>query len=335
MSNAHGPAYAHMNNGQFETLAIGRRRSYQIWYIINCWNNKTNSITRYLQGWNHGCGPSYCVKISFVQRSVQQVKMMVLSIVLCRFTVNKDDTEASIGRKHELTNDLMGFGEKGKELWDTANLNRMIFYVRSMSTWWSSSGLIGFLQILKGLEAEGLRERFWEACGLRYEDMPKISQMAGILAPSSVRLPVTVWQPITRVRYRPAQSANWSRGWKATYTFEGLTLASQSTHYGCKSQRFRLYIQNQRDLRIDNYTIRERNSKTWWKSIKAEFRYLCTSKNTKGQRVDYKAQRTNPVSDIQTRNIKPDQSERQLHLSETEKMTGRMASGWMTFIQGG
>ena len=54
------------------------------------------------------------------------------------------------------------------------------------------SGLIGFLQILKGLEAEGhpgLREQFWELARATSDtrDMPKdiATQMAGILALAS------------------------------------------------------------------------------------------------------------------------------------------------------
>ncbi len=78
MSNAHGlGAYAHMNNGQFEPCTLDDGGSVQIRYIINCWNNRRTALTRYLQGRNHRCGPSwYCVKIypSPRPRSVQQVE---------------------------------------------------------------------------------------------------------------------------------------------------------------------------------------------------------------------------------------------------------------------
>ena len=45
-------AYAHMNNGQFETLYIGRPGGSlpKYGYIINCWNNRRTALTRYLQG---------------------------------------------------------------------------------------------------------------------------------------------------------------------------------------------------------------------------------------------------------------------------------------------
>ncbi len=53
MRAAHGrKAYAHMNNGQFEALYIGRPGgSYKYGYIISCWNNRRATGTRYLQGY--------------------------------------------------------------------------------------------------------------------------------------------------------------------------------------------------------------------------------------------------------------------------------------------
>ncbi len=84
------------------------------------------------------------------------------------------------------TNDMMKRA-KGKELWDTANLKPDDFLYCSMSTWWGSSGLIGFLQILKGLEAEAAQdyEQFWGLRGPpRYGTCQKISprRWPGILA---------------------------------------------------------------------------------------------------------------------------------------------------------
>ncbi len=84
-----------------------------------------------------GAGPSwYCVKISesFV-RSVQQVedddKFVVLSY---RFTVNKMIIEISTVGKTRTNERHDETSLKGEGIVDTANLNQMIFYVRSMST---------------------------------------------------------------------------------------------------------------------------------------------------------------------------------------------------------
>ncbi len=75
---------------------------------------------------------------------------------------------------------------KGKEL-RSVNLNQMIFYVQKYEHMMSSSGLIGFLQILKGWKRKATQdyEQSWGLAGrLRYGDMPKdiAAQMAGILA---------------------------------------------------------------------------------------------------------------------------------------------------------
>ncbi len=56
---------------------------------------------------------------------------------------------------------------------NTANLNQMLFYVQ-YEAHDSGSGLIGFLQILKGLEAEGHQDGSSGSLRPpRYEDMPK------------------------------------------------------------------------------------------------------------------------------------------------------------------
>ncbi len=76
---------------------------------------------------------------------------------------------------------------KGEGVWDTANLNQMIFYVKYELM--GSSGLIG-LQILKGLrrKATGLRAVLG-ACEIPIRGHAKdiATQMAGILALASVR----------------------------------------------------------------------------------------------------------------------------------------------------
>ncbi len=74
---------------------------------------------------------------------------------------------------------------KGKIVRYNKSKTRMIFYVRSMRHDGGSSGLIGFLQILKGLEAEGRPQdkAVLGACEPpHYEDMPKdiATQMASI-----------------------------------------------------------------------------------------------------------------------------------------------------------
>ncbi len=134
MSNASRRKHAHMNGSL--KLCKMTSVSYQIRYIINCWNNRRTALTRYLQ-----------VKLRSVVRLVSRqdftelpaaANMVEDDDAFCRsfhrFTVVKMILEISIRRKHELNNDMMKRAERGRNFRDTANLNQMIFYVRSMST---------------------------------------------------------------------------------------------------------------------------------------------------------------------------------------------------------
>ncbi len=97
------------NNRRLQRATVhwttGRPASYR--YIINCWNNRRQHDTCRVKSWV----PVQLVlrqgTSQFIARSVSG-KMMMLSVVLSdRFTVNKMITEISMGRKHELTNDMM------------------------------------------------------------------------------------------------------------------------------------------------------------------------------------------------------------------------------------
>ncbi len=105
MSNAHGRAYAHMNNeavwspGHWTTE--GRTKSGKL-----VGTTDEAALTRYLQGWNHGCGR---VDIASVTRSrvVQwNGRWWYFSVVLSIGWLTSD-TEISIRAKTRATNDMM------------------------------------------------------------------------------------------------------------------------------------------------------------------------------------------------------------------------------------
>ncbi len=144
-----------MNNGQFETLYIGRPRGRtSSEYIINIGTTDrtthANLIPAGVKSWVQvelvlrGCR-------SFV-RSATGGKMMILSVVLSiSLPVNRDDTEISIRAKTRTNERYDETSERGRNCEDTANLNQMIFCVmREVGHMMNGSGLIGFLQILKG-----------------------------------------------------------------------------------------------------------------------------------------------------------------------------------------
>lgn len=189
-------AYAHMNNGQFETLYIGRPGgSYQIRVYNKLLEQQTNSANPIPAGVKSWVRSELVLRQdlpeSFV-RSVQQVEDDdAFCRLIYRFTVNKMILKYQSGRKHELTNDMMKRA-KGEGIVRYSKSKPDDFLRAKYEHMMGGSGLIGFLQILKGLEAEGhpgLREQFWELARAASDtrDMPKdiATQMAGIVALAS------------------------------------------------------------------------------------------------------------------------------------------------------
>lgn len=189
-------AYAHMNNGQFETLYIGRPGgSYQIRVYNKLLEQQTNSANPIPAGVKSWVRSELVLREdlpeSFV-RSVQQVEDDdAFCRLIYRFTINKMILKYQSGRKHELTNDMMKRA-KGEGIVRYSKTKPDDFLKAKFDHMMNGSGLIGFLQILQGLEEyghPGLRDRFFEIARTASEtrDMPKdiATQMASILALAS------------------------------------------------------------------------------------------------------------------------------------------------------
>ncbi len=118
----------------------------------------------------------------------------------------------------------------------------MIFYVQ-YEHMMGGSGLIGFLQILKGWKRKVPRTTS-SSGSLRgpppIRDMPKdiATQMAGILALASVRTTGYRLKPITGGCIAPflLVSSNGAEGVKAAYAFEGLTNLAEYPFTDVKSR---------------------------------------------------------------------------------------------------
>ncbi len=130
----------------------------------------------------------YCVRFAVVCASVcNRWKMMMLSVVLYRFTINKVLLEKlSIRAKTELTNMM----KRARERVAKYNLNQMIFCVQ----YEHDEAVLDdeALQILKGWKrkAAGLKaDQGFAGSRLDTRDMPKRYRHAdgGILASNSVR----------------------------------------------------------------------------------------------------------------------------------------------------
>lgn len=189
-------AYAHMNNGQFETLYIGRPGgSYQVRVYNKLLEQQTNSANPIPAGVKSWVRSELVLREdlpeSFV-RSVQQVEDDdAFCRLIYRFTINKMILKYQSGRKHELTNDMMKRA-KGEGIVRYSKAKPDDFLKAKYEHMMNGSGLIGFLQILQGLEKDGhpgLRDRFFEIARTTSEtrDMPKdiATQMASILALAS------------------------------------------------------------------------------------------------------------------------------------------------------
>ncbi len=112
--------------------------------------------------------------------------------------------------------------------------------------------------------------------------------------------------------------------------FEGLFSLANPT-YGCKESRvldftFRI----QRDLRIDG--IREKEIAKHGEGIKeSRFEHLYFEKTQRGQRVDYKGStKREPGQRHSKQEYQETDRTKKTISSETEKVTERMASRWMT-----
>ncbi len=154
-----------------------------------------NSITDTCRGEIMGAVGWYCVKI-YPSRLCEVCNRWKDddAHMPYRFTVNKMTKISIRAKKHELTNDMMKRA-KGKNC-EIQQIKPDDFHVRYEHAM-AVPGLIGFLQILKGLEAEAARGAVLGAC----EEPPPIRGHAKI---SPRRWPVflaqlsgTVWQPIT------------------------------------------------------------------------------------------------------------------------------------------
>ncbi len=153
------------------------------------------------------CSPGWVLRQRFTQEVVCAVfgsrwKMMMLCRLIYQFTVNKMILKYQWKWKHELTNDMMKRLKKGKELWDTANLNRWFSTMRRCEhdgQFWTDRLLLQILKKKKKrVEAKDHPEttkRICRACTRRLIRTCKdiATQIAGILALASVWTAVAVW----------------------------------------------------------------------------------------------------------------------------------------------
>ena len=159
MSNAHGRKHMHMNNGQFQTLYIGRPGgSYQVRVYNKLLEQQTNSANPIPAGVKSWVRSELVLREdlpeSFV-RSVQQVEDDdAFCRLIYRFTINKMILKYQSGRKHELTNDMMKRA-KGEGIVRYSKAKPDDFLKAKYEHMMNGSGLIGFLQILQGLEKDG------------------------------------------------------------------------------------------------------------------------------------------------------------------------------------
>ncbi len=133
MSNAHGRKHMRaMNNGSLKPCTLDDPEwSYQIRYIINCWNNRPNSATRYPQDEIAGCGPSwYCVKITSVVCAKCATGGRLYASFLSSYlsaTVNKMILEISIRAKTRTNERHDETSERGRNSEIQANLKTRWF----------------------------------------------------------------------------------------------------------------------------------------------------------------------------------------------------------------
>ncbi len=134
-------AYAHMNNGQFETTAHATGSACKYGYIINCWNNRrTQPLTRPagVKSWVRSeLVLRQDLPESFVRNCATGGKMMMLSVVLSiGLRLTRWYWKYQSGQ-HELTNDMMKRAERGKNCGPSKSKPDRFSTCRGMSTWWA------------------------------------------------------------------------------------------------------------------------------------------------------------------------------------------------------
>ncbi len=139
---------------------------------------QTNSATRYLQGWNHGCGRVSVrqdLRVVCTKCATEWKMMMHRNRPIYRFTVNKMILKYQSGAKARTNERYDETSErKNCEIQQIKPDEFLRAEVWAHDGW--SSGLIRLLEFL-GLEAEGHQdyEQFWELRGRLHWDMQKIS----------------------------------------------------------------------------------------------------------------------------------------------------------------
>lgn len=188
--------YAMMNDGVFQTLYVGRPGGTFQARIYNKYLEQTSKgawIPEDVHAWTRA---ELVLKgdwtESFIRSGMETENDDAFGRLIYAYFLRKVMFKyAKTGREHDLTKDMKKQA-KGAKMVQYSKAKPDDFLRAKFEHMMGGSGLIGFLQILKGLEAEGhpgLREQFWELARTASEerDMPKdiAIRMASILALAS------------------------------------------------------------------------------------------------------------------------------------------------------